>query len=265
MQHRLDHPNVIKVQEVHWHVQYPLPNARGTRDQIMVVLPLAERGMLFSYLAHSGRFPEAIARTYFLQLLGALDYCHSRGVVHRDIKGENLFLTADYELLVGDFGLAGITIDEEDLLPAAAGQGGEDGDGDGNGVGDGDGGGGAVNGGGKVGDDDDGDGDGDDTQSDDGVDNAITAPSSSNNNPPTEKGGGGGGGEGGNNGAGREGVQRRMLGTECGTSGYKAPELFKAIDYDGTKVDIWAAAVTLFIMIHGAIPLVTADVYLKDW
>ena len=59
MMHRLDHPNVCKVLGVHWSVPYPVSGGGGaTRDQIMVVLPLAERGMLFSYLQHSGRFPE---------------------------------------------------------------------------------------------------------------------------------------------------------------------------------------------------------------
>jgi len=57
-------------------------------------------------LANSGRFEERIARYFFRQFLEGLDYCHLRGVSHRDLKPHNLLLSHDYELKIADFGFA---------------------------------------------------------------------------------------------------------------------------------------------------------------
>ncbi|XP_020401613.1 CBL-interacting protein kinase 9 [Zea mays] len=45
------------------------------------------------------------ARIYFRQLINAVDYCHNRGVYHRDLKSENLLLDSNGALKVSDFGL----------------------------------------------------------------------------------------------------------------------------------------------------------------
>ena len=45
-------------------------------------------------------------RDFMLQLIGAVDHMHSRGLYHRDIKPENIFITQDGSLKLGDFGLA---------------------------------------------------------------------------------------------------------------------------------------------------------------
>lgn len=44
-----------------------------------------------------GRMREDEARRYFQQLINAVDYCHSRGVYHRDLKVLNLLAHADYK------------------------------------------------------------------------------------------------------------------------------------------------------------------------
>lgn len=54
------------------------------------------------------------AHYYFLQLLDGLQYCHSRGVVHKDLKPSNLVITTQDTLKIIDFGVA------EQLSPYAA-------------------------------------------------------------------------------------------------------------------------------------------------
>ena len=50
--------------------------------------------------------PESFVRALMRQLLAGVQYLHDRGVVHRDLKMRNLLITADYQLKIGDFGLA---------------------------------------------------------------------------------------------------------------------------------------------------------------
>lgn len=45
-------------------------------------------------------------KCYMQQLLCGLEHCHSRGVLHRDIKGSNLLIDKNGVLKIGDFGLA---------------------------------------------------------------------------------------------------------------------------------------------------------------
>lgn len=50
-------------------------------------------------------FEEDIIIDYLTQILIALNYCHKRNVLHRDIKPQNIFLTKNNQLCLGDFGL----------------------------------------------------------------------------------------------------------------------------------------------------------------
>lgn len=94
----IKHPNVIQLQEV-----------MGSKSKIFIVLEYATGGELFNNIVNHGRMGEAEARRYFQQLINAIDYCHSRGVFHRDLKLENLLLDASGNLKVSDFGFSALS------------------------------------------------------------------------------------------------------------------------------------------------------------
>lgn len=72
----------------------------------LIVLELAPGGELFALLNTTGPFSEALARTYFKQLVAGLDACHRVGIAHRDLKPENILMGADFSLKIADFGLS---------------------------------------------------------------------------------------------------------------------------------------------------------------
>ncbi|NWS77324.1 TSSK3 kinase, partial [Crotophaga sulcirostris] len=92
---RLDHRNIIHVHEL-------LESPEG---KICLVMELAENGDIFDYVLREGPLPEPRARELFQQLVEALQYCHSCGVVHRDLKCENVLLQGNTVKLT-DFGFA---------------------------------------------------------------------------------------------------------------------------------------------------------------
>ncbi|KAE8687477.1 CBL-interacting serine/threonine-protein kinase 25 [Hibiscus syriacus] len=64
-------------------------------------------GELFAKV-YKGKLKEHVARKYFQQLISAVDFCHSRGVSHRDLKPDNLLLDENEDLKISDFGLSAL-------------------------------------------------------------------------------------------------------------------------------------------------------------
>lgn len=58
------------------------------------------------YIITHGRLKEKLARTFFKQVVAAIEYCHSMRVIHRDIKAENLLLDRQMRIKLIDFGLS---------------------------------------------------------------------------------------------------------------------------------------------------------------
>ncbi|KAK8631307.1 hypothetical protein V6N13_080061 [Hibiscus sabdariffa] len=94
---RLNHPNIIKLIEV-----------LGTKNRFYFVMEYAKGGELFTRIT-KGRFGEDLCRRYFQQLIRAIEFCHSRGIYHRDLKLENLLLDQNWNLKVTDFGLGALS------------------------------------------------------------------------------------------------------------------------------------------------------------
>ncbi|KAL7981599.1 hypothetical protein Chor_005687 [Crotalus horridus] len=89
----LDHPHIIKLYQV-----------METKSMLYLVTEYAKNGEIFDYLANRGRLSETDARRKFWQILSAVEYCHSRKIVHRDLKAENLLLDNNMNIKIADFG-----------------------------------------------------------------------------------------------------------------------------------------------------------------
>ncbi|TXG51697.1 hypothetical protein EZV62_024221 [Acer yangbiense] len=94
---RLDHPNIIKLEG--------LITSRLSCS-IYLVFEYMEHDITGLLSCPDVKFTESQIKCYMKQLLSGLEHCHSRGVMHRDIKGANLLVNNDGILKVADFGLA---------------------------------------------------------------------------------------------------------------------------------------------------------------
>ncbi|XP_069115952.1 serine/threonine-protein kinase SIK3-like isoform X2 [Argopecten irradians] len=91
----LKHPNIIRLYQV-----------MQTDRMLYLVTEYASGGEIFDHLVAHGRMNEKEARRKFKQIVAAVSYCHSRCVVHRDLKAENLLLDANLNIKIADFGFS---------------------------------------------------------------------------------------------------------------------------------------------------------------
>ncbi|PPQ83030.1 hypothetical protein CVT26_012074 [Gymnopilus dilepis] len=93
----LQHPNIVQFQDCF-----------EDEENVYMTLELCTSGSLMDMLRRRRRFTEPEARFFMVQLIGACHYMHAHQVIHRDLKLGNLFLDANMNIKVGDFGLAAL-------------------------------------------------------------------------------------------------------------------------------------------------------------
>lgn len=106
---QLHHPNIVSLYEI-----------LSTETSIFIVSEHCPHGDLFDALAKKGRFSEPHAKKWFLQLTDAIQYCHSLGIIHRDLKLENILIDENDNVKICDFGFARQT-DKNQLLKTFCG------------------------------------------------------------------------------------------------------------------------------------------------
>ena len=97
---RLDHPNIIKFKEVF--IQ------RKPKETLNIVTEYADGGDLEKKIEEQKKkpFPETQILDYFTQICLALQHLHKKNIIHRDLKGGNVFLMQSGIVKLGDFGIA---------------------------------------------------------------------------------------------------------------------------------------------------------------
>ncbi|AHG92309.1 protein kinase (plasmid) [Gemmatirosa kalamazoonensis] len=101
---RLQHPHIL-----------PLYDSGETNGLLYFVMPFVEGESLRARLDRSGALAFDEATRVVRQVADALDYAHARGVVHRDVKPENILLTGAQALLA-DFGIARTATESNETL-----------------------------------------------------------------------------------------------------------------------------------------------------
>ncbi|KAH9781543.1 protein kinase domain-containing protein [Citrus sinensis] len=103
---KLDHPNVMKLEGL----------VTSRSGSLYLVFEYMEHDLAGLATTPGIKFTEPQIKCYMQQLIRGLEHCHSRGILHRDIKGSNLLINNAGVLKIGDFGLA-TTYDPSQNLP----------------------------------------------------------------------------------------------------------------------------------------------------
>ncbi|EYU22739.1 hypothetical protein ABFS82_03G121400 [Erythranthe guttata] len=94
---KLDHPNVMKLEA--------LVTSRVS-GSLYLVFEYMEHDLAGLLASPKVKFTEPQIKCYMQQILSGLEHCHSRGVLHRDIKGSNILVDNKGVVKIGDLGLA---------------------------------------------------------------------------------------------------------------------------------------------------------------
>ena len=100
----LQHPNIVRLHEM-----------VETERHIGIILEYASGGELFDFILQHRFLKDNAARRLFAQLVSGVGYLHKKGIVHRDLKLENLLLDRNRNIIITDFGFANTFNPADDL------------------------------------------------------------------------------------------------------------------------------------------------------
>lgn len=108
---KLNHDNLVSLIEV---LDDP------TEDSLYMVLEYCKKGVIMKVGVDERADPydEEACRCWFRDLILGIEYLHAQGVVHRDIKPDNLLLTGDDVLKIVDFGVSEMFEKQSEMLTA---------------------------------------------------------------------------------------------------------------------------------------------------
>ncbi|KAK8124897.1 uncharacterized protein PG998_000656 [Apiospora kogelbergensis] len=108
---KLNHPNLVQLIEV---LDDP------EEDSLWMVLEMCKKGVVMKVGLddHADPYPEEQGRHWFRDLILGIEYLHAQGVIHRDIKPDNLLLTEDDVLKIVDFGVSEIFEKPDTMMTA---------------------------------------------------------------------------------------------------------------------------------------------------
>ena len=101
---KLNHPNITKILETFEDDKY-----------IFIIMEYINGGNLFSFVKKRRKLSEKISKFLFRQIIEGIQHIHSKKIVHRDIKLENILIDLNNRIKICDFGI-GVMLDSEDEL-----------------------------------------------------------------------------------------------------------------------------------------------------
>lgn len=102
----LHHKNIVKLIDYGSDGQIVKCSGRVLSNLVYITLEYVEGGLMFDLCKQGGAMGEDVGRFFLRQLVSSMKYMHQRGVVHRDMKIENILYDEQMNLKVADFGFS---------------------------------------------------------------------------------------------------------------------------------------------------------------
>ena len=102
----LDHFGIIRMVDYGDAGQVVKQSGRVIDNLVFIIMEFVQGGLLFDLCQTMGAMGEDAGRFFMWQLINSVEYMHSRRVVHRDLKLENILIDEQLNLKIADFGFA---------------------------------------------------------------------------------------------------------------------------------------------------------------